>query len=161
MIISKFINNIKLPYDKSMNLARFLNIKDSKECNNKVKNKNFKFKSKKIERQIRKFIESSNKTKKNNHFMGGKKVKESSIFLLGQIRAGRPKKIKDKLISELKNVLVKQSKLDETQVWVYIVNLPPSQMIEYGEVLPESGKEKLWFSKLSKKLKKKLSKIGH
>ena len=38
-----------------------------------------------------------NKTKKNNHFMGGKKVKEPSIFLLGQIRAGRPKKIKDKL----------------------------------------------------------------
>ena len=35
------------------------------------------------------------KTKKNNHFMGGKKVKEPSIFLLGQIRAGRPKKIKD------------------------------------------------------------------
>ena len=30
-----------------------------------------------------------NKTKKNNHFMGGKKVKEPSIFLLGQIRAGR------------------------------------------------------------------------
>ena len=29
--------------------------------------------------------------------MGGKKVKEPSLFLLGQIRAGRPKKIKDKL----------------------------------------------------------------
>ena len=102
-----------------------------------------------------------NKTKKNNHFMGGKKVKEPSIFLLGQIRAGRPKKTKDKLISDLRDIIVKNSKLDETQVWVYIVDLPPSQMIEYGEVLPESGKEKLWFSKLSKKLKKKLSKIGN
>ena len=28
-----------------------------------------------------------NKTKKNNHFMGGKRVKEASIFLLGQIIA--------------------------------------------------------------------------
>ena len=102
-----------------------------------------------------------NKTKKNNHFMGGKKVKEPSIFLLGQIRAGRPKKTKDKLISDLRDIIVKNSKLDETQVWVYIVDLPPSQMIEYGEVLPESGKEKVWFSKLSKKLKKKLSKIGN
>ena len=102
-----------------------------------------------------------NKTKKNNHFMGGKKVKEPSMFLLGQIRAGRSKEVKDKLISDLKDVLVKKSKLDETQVWVYIVDLPPSQMIEYGEVLPVSGKEKLWFSKLSKKLKKKLSKIGN
>ena len=102
-----------------------------------------------------------NKTKKNNHFMGGKKVIEPSLFLLGQIRAGRPKKIKDKLISDLRDIVIKNSKLDETQVWVYIVDLPPSQMIEYGEVLPDSGKEKEWFSKLSKKLKKKLSKIGN
>ena len=100
-----------------------------------------------------------NKTKKNNHFMGGKKVKEPSLFLLGQIRAGRPKKVKDKLISELKNILVKKSKLDETQVWVYINDLPPSQMIEYGAVLPESGKESEWFKNLSSKLKKKLSNI--
>ena len=100
-----------------------------------------------------------NKTKKNNHFMGGKKVKESSLFLLGQIRAGRPKKIKDRLISDLKNILVKKTKLDETQVWVYIVDLPPSQMIEYGAVLPESGKEGQWFKGLSKKLKKKLSQM--
>ena len=97
-----------------------------------------------------------NKTKKNNHFMGGKKVKEPSLFLLGQIRAGRSKEVKDKLISDLKNVLVKNSKLDETQVWVYINDLPPSQMIEYGAVLPESGREKEWFANLPVKLKKKL-----
>ena len=100
-----------------------------------------------------------NKTKKNNHFMGGKKVKEPSLFLLGQIRAGRPKKTKDRLISDLKNILVKKTKLDETQVWVYIVDLPPSQMIEYGAVLPESGKELQWFKRLSNKLKKKLSQM--
>ena len=100
-----------------------------------------------------------NKTKKNNHFMGGKKVKEPSLFLLGQIRAGRSKEVKDKLISDLKHVVVKNSKLDEPQVWVYINDLPPSQMIEYGAVLPESGKEKQWFTNLPTKLKKKLSAI--
>ena len=100
-----------------------------------------------------------NKTKKNNHFMGGKKVKEPSLFLLGQIRAGRPKKTKDRLISDLKNILIKKTKLDETQVWVYIIDLPPSQMIEYGSVLPESGKERQWFKSLSNKLKNKLSQM--
>ena len=100
-----------------------------------------------------------NKTKKDNHFMGGKKVKEPSLFLLGQIRAGRSKEVKDKLISDLKDILVKKSKLDETQVWVYIIDLPPSQMIEYGAVLPESGKEMEWFTNLSPRLKKKLSTI--
>jgi|TARA_A100001011_G_scaffold385100_1_gene458604 phenylpyruvate tautomerase PptA (4-oxalocrotonate tautomerase family) len=100
-----------------------------------------------------------NKTKKNNHFMGGKKVREPSIFLLGQIRAGRSKEIKDKLISKLRDIIIKKSKLDETQVWVYIIDLPPSQMIEYGAVLPDSGKEKEWFSGLSKKLKRRLSNL--
>ena len=100
-----------------------------------------------------------NKTKKNNHFMGGKKVKERSLFLLGQIRAGRSKDVKDKLITDLKDVLVKNSKLDETQIWVYINDLPPSQMVEYGTVLPESGKEQEWFKNLSPKLKKKLTAI--
>ena len=100
-----------------------------------------------------------NKTKKNNHFMGGKKVREPSLFLLGQIRSGRSKKVKDKLISDLKDVLVVNSKLDETQVWVYINDLPPSQMIEYGAVLPESGKENEWFKNLSVQLKKKLLQI--
>ena len=100
-----------------------------------------------------------NKIKKDNHFMGGKKVKEPSLFLHGQIRAGRPKEIKDKLITDLKNILIENSNLDETQIWVYIVDLPPSQMIEYGAVLPESGKESEWFKNLSSKLKKKLSRI--
>ena len=56
-------------------------------------------------------------------------------------------------------MLVKKSKLDSSQIWVYIIDLPSSQMVEYGEILPEAGKEAQWFSNLSKKLKKKLKAI--
>ena len=52
-----------------------------------------------------------NKTKNSDHFMGGKKVKEPSLFLHGQIRAGRSKKVKDKLIADLRNILIRKSKL--------------------------------------------------
>ena len=96
------------------------------------------------------------RTKNNDHFMGGKKVKEPQVFLYGQIRAGRTSKIKKKLILELRNILIKESKLDETQVWVYILDLSPSQMIEYGAILPKSGQENKWFKNLSSKLKNKL-----
>ena len=98
-----------------------------------------------------------NKTKDGNHFMGGKKVKDPQIFLHGQIRAGRSNKIKKKLIIDLRNILIKKTKLDQAQVWVYIIDLLPSQMIEYGEVLPKSGKETEWFNNLSSKLRSKLS----
>tara|TARA_X000001036_G_scaffold407444_1_gene416895 strand:+ start:2058 stop:2498 length:441 start_codon:yes stop_codon:yes gene_type:complete len=100
-----------------------------------------------------------NKTEDNDHFMGGKIVKDPQLFLHGQIRAGRNSEVKEKLIIDLRNILIEKSKLDETQVWVYIVDLLPSQMIEYGSILPESGKEKEWFENLSNKLKKKLAKI--
>ena len=66
----------------------------------------------------------------------------------------------DSILRLLPGVLGNEnSKLDETQVWVYIDDLPPSQMIEYGAVLPESGKEKEWFVNLPVKLKKKLAAI--
>ena len=98
-------------------------------------------------------------TKKNNHFMGGKLVKDEQIYLHGQIRAGRPKEIKDELIDQLKKLLAKETALDQPSVWVYIVDLEPSQMVEYGEVLPESGQEKAWFDNLPDKLKKKLQSL--
>ena len=79
--------------------------------------------------------------------MGGKITKNPQIFLLGQIRAGRSIKVKNKLILGLRDVLIKKTKLDATQIWVYIIDLNPSQMIEYGAILPKSGKEKQWFSK--------------
>ena len=100
-----------------------------------------------------------NKTKNNDHYMGGKKVKEPQLFLHGQIRSGRSAKIKKKLILDLKNTLIKNSKLNETQIWVYIVDLTPAQMIEYGAILPESGGEAKWFKGLSPMLRRKLKKM--
>ena len=100
-----------------------------------------------------------NKTKNNDHYMGGKKVREPQLFLHGQIRSGRSAKIKKKLILDLKNTLIKNSKLNETQIWVYIVDLTPSQMIEYGAILPKSGGEAKWFKGLSPMLRRKLKKM--
>ena len=100
-----------------------------------------------------------NKTENNDHYMCGKKVKEPQLFLHGQIRSGRSAKIKKKLILDLKNTLIKNSKLNETQIWVYIVDLTPSQMIEYGAILPKSGGEAKWFKNLSPMLKRKLKQM--
>ncbi len=100
-----------------------------------------------------------NKTKNNDHYMGGKKVRKPQLFLHGQIRSGRSAKIKKKLILDLKNTLIKNSKLNETQIWVYIVDLTPSQMIEYGAILPKSGGEAKWFKNLSPMLKRKLKRM--
>ena len=99
--------------------------------------------------------------KKNYHFMGGKSVKKKQLFLNGQIRSGRSEEIKDKLIKKLRDTLIQNSGLSRDKIWVYIVDLPPAQMIEYGEILPQSGKEESWFNNLPKKLKKKLIELDN
>ena len=100
-----------------------------------------------------------NEASAGNHFMGGKTVSEPQLFLYGQIRSGRTEEVKNKLILDLRDVLINVSGLDKSNVWVYIIDLVPGQMIEYGEVLPESGKEQEWFSNLSSELKEKLSRL--
>ena len=91
--------------------------------------------------------------------MGGKSVKTKEIFVNGQIRSGRPTHIKKNLILGLRNGLEKVLDLKKENIWIYIEDLIPEQMIEYGEILPKSGKEKIWFNKLSTSLKRKLKKL--
>ena len=99
------------------------------------------------------------KNEKNAHFMGGKLVKTKEIFLNGQIRAGRTSKVKKQLILGLRKILIKNTKLQSHSVWVYLEDLLPDQMIEYGEILPKSGEEKKWFKSLSPKLRKRLKSL--
>lgn len=94
-----------------------------------------------------------------SHFMGGKAISEPQLYLHGEIRAGRTEQVKKQLILELRDVLIKCTGLDQSNVWAYIIDLPPNQMIEYGEVLPESGREKEWYAALSPELKEKLSRL--
>ena len=88
------------------------------------------------------------KNENKSHFIGGKLVRNKEIFLNGQIRAGRTSTIKKNLILGLREVLIKNTKLKSDCLWVYLEDLPPQQMIEYGEILPKSGEEKKWFKSL-------------
>ena len=102
-----------------------------------------------------------NDTINGNHFMGGKIDSKSEIFIYGHIRSGRTSKVKNKLIKGLREIIRENTKLDKDNIWVYLLDLKPNQMIEYGEILPKSGGEKKWFKNLPTKLKLRLNSIDN
>jgi phenylpyruvate tautomerase PptA (4-oxalocrotonate tautomerase family) len=83
------------------------------------------------------------------YFVGGSPLKGPQVFVNGQIRAGRPTERKDALIAQVTMAVADASKLPKRNVWVYITDLAPRQMVEFGHVLPEAGDEARWAAALS------------
>jgi phenylpyruvate tautomerase PptA (4-oxalocrotonate tautomerase family) len=78
-------------------------------------------------------------------FMGGVPVKHDHIFVYGHIRAGRAAVDKTRMIKLMADALAQAAGVDNRRaVWVYINELQPRQMIEFGHVLPEPGDEPAW-----------------
>ena len=48
----------------------------------------------------------------------------------------------------------------EDAVWIYLCNLAPTDMIEYGHVLPKPGDEAAWFESSPASVKEYLTSLG-
>ncbi|MEM5406344.1 MULTISPECIES: tautomerase family protein [Paraburkholderia] len=84
-----------------------------------------------------------------NHFLGGRPLNADHIYVHGHIRAGRTMDQKRQLLASIVSVIADAATTQSRYVWVYLSELPPSQMVEYGKVLPEPGCEAEWLDALS------------
>ena len=90
-------------------------------------------------------------------FIGGVLLDEPHLFLSGQIRSGRIAQIKKQLLVELEVAIQSVIGLAGHQIWAYIDEITPDQMIEYGQILPAVGEDRAWFSTLPAGIQKKLN----
>ncbi|HEX7920244.1 MAG TPA: 4-oxalocrotonate tautomerase family protein [Bradyrhizobium sp.] len=80
-----------------------------------------------------------------NWFMGGVPVAHDHIFVYGHIRSGRAAVDKTRMIKLMADAVGAAASVDSKRaVWVYLNELQPRQMIEFGHVLPEPGDEPAW-----------------
>jgi phenylpyruvate tautomerase PptA (4-oxalocrotonate tautomerase family) len=84
----------------------------------------------------------------DNWFIGGGPIGGSQIFLHGQIRACRSEEVKQGLLRALVDVVSEITEESRQKIWGYLVELPPTQMVEFGHVLPMPGSEGQWLSAL-------------
>ena len=102
--------------------------------------------------------------KPGNHFIGGVPLVHDQlydqIFVYGRVRAGRSIQDKLKMIKLMAEAVGEAAGVRKTGVWVYIAELPPRQMIEYGYVLPDPGDEEVWTNALPKEDREFMQSVG-
>jgi len=84
----------------------------------------------------------------SDHFIGGVPLAHDHLFLYGRIRAGRSQAVREALIRRLAADVATAAGLEPFAVWVYLLELPPAAMVEFGHVLPDAGDEAAWTAAL-------------
>lgn len=90
-----------------------------------------------------------------DRYLGGSRESEH-IWVRSDIRSGRTEEQRRALMLGIMKEIARVTKVQEDKVWVYLCNLPASDMVEYGHMLPLPGKEQEWFDNLPKSLQKYL-----
>lgn len=101
-----------------------------------------------------------NEVPAGNHFVGGKPLAGETFHLQGQIRAGRSAIDRARLLLALRDAVVGGAATEAASVWVYLLDIPPRDMIEYGHVLPEPGHEATWLAALPEADRARMQSVG-
>jgi hypothetical protein len=76
------------------------------------------------------------------------------------IRVGRAEEQRTGMMTKMMQDISPVTSAKQENVWIYLCNLDPTDMIEFGQVLPAPGQEKAWFESLPGSLKTYLVKLG-
>lgn len=96
----------------------------------------------------------------SDHFIGGVAAPAGQMWIRGDIRAGRTENQKRALMLEIMQSVSEIAGTAESEVWVYLCELAPTAMTEYGRILPSPGEEEEWFAGLPEPLRDRLSRLG-
>lgn len=77
-------------------------------------------------------------------FVGGAPLDHDHLFVVGHIRDGRDASTRARLLSAIVAGVCDAAGVERRAVWVYLVELPAQNMVEFGHGLPEAGDEDAW-----------------
>jgi phenylpyruvate tautomerase PptA (4-oxalocrotonate tautomerase family) len=101
-----------------------------------------------------------NQIASGKHYIGGKPYSAPHLFVQGLIRGGRNAQAKTALIKDIAAKVQAIAGIAAEDIWVYIQEIPATQMIEFGRVLPEPGAEEAWREEMSARKLDELRRSG-
>ena len=94
-----------------------------------------------------------------DRYIGGR-VAGRHIWIRGDIRAGRGAEQRQNLMVAITRDVARIAGVAEADIWIYLCNLAPTDMIEFGNVLPEPGGETAWYDALPETVREYLLTLG-
>ena len=79
-----------------------------------------------------------------DHFVGGRVNTAPQVYVHGLVREGRSTEIKQALMSQMLEEIAQIINITAEKVWIYLQDIPATQMIEFGRFLPAPGEEVEW-----------------
>ncbi len=79
-----------------------------------------------------------------DHFVGGRVNTAPQVYVHGLVREGRTIEIKQALMSQMLEEIAQIVDITAEDVWIYLQDIPATQMMEFGRFLPAPGEEAEW-----------------
>jgi phenylpyruvate tautomerase PptA (4-oxalocrotonate tautomerase family) len=95
-----------------------------------------------------------------NHYVAGELARPEQIWIRGDLRSGRTEEQKAQILRRILQGVAKSTDAPEEAVWVYLSDIPATNIAEYGRILPLPGEENAWFEMLPDPLKARLSPLA-
>jgi phenylpyruvate tautomerase PptA (4-oxalocrotonate tautomerase family) len=95
----------------------------------------------------------------SRRFIGGT-ITDEYIWIRVDMRSGRSDQQSAQIMLNIVADVSRISGVPEENVWINLCKLAPTDMVEYGRVLPKPGEEQQWFESLPLDLKKRLESVG-
>jgi hypothetical protein len=76
--------------------------------------------------------------------VGGRVNTAPQVYVHGLVREARSIEIKQALMSQMLEKIAQIVDITAEDVWIYLQDIPATQMIEFGRFLPAPGEEAEW-----------------
>lgn len=96
----------------------------------------------------------------DSHYVAGQLARADQIWVRGDIRGGRTNEQKKRMLQRIMQSVAGDSGAAEDAVWVYLCDIPASNVAEYGRVLLPPGQEDAWFSSLPDAMRERLGPLA-
>ena len=90
--------------------------------------------------------------------MGGRVNTAPQVYVHGLVREGRSIEIKQALMSQMLEEIAQIVDISAEDVWIYLQDIPATQMIEFGRFLPAPGDEAEWEREMTPERRARLPK---